>query len=81
MQPRSLPSRPARGSAGLSPRQLDVLKCVAVGMSNPEIARSLGITLGTVKLHIHAILRMTGARNRTEAALIAGRFLAPMLRD
>lgn len=71
----------ARASAGLSPRQTDVLKCIAVGMSNQEIARSLGITPGTVKLHIHAILRLTGTRNRTEAALIAGRFLAPAIED
>jgi two-component system NarL family response regulator len=69
----------AGGVLGLSPRQLDVLKCIAVGMSNADIARALGITAGTVKLHIHAILRLTGARNRTEAALIAGRFLAPTI--
>lgn len=68
-------------SLGLSPRQMDVLKCIAVGMSNQQIATSLGITLGTVKLHIHAILRLTGTRNRTEAALIAGRFLAPTIED
>lgn len=66
---------------GLSPRQMEVLKCIAVGMSNQQIASSLGITLGTVKLHIHAILRLTGTRNRTEAALIAGRFLAPTIED
>lgn len=64
----------ALGAAGLSPRQMDVLKCVALGMSNLEIARALGITVGTVKLHVHAILRSTGARNRLELALIANRF-------
>lgn len=63
--------------AGLTPRQLEVLKCITVGMANLEIARALGITPGTVKLHIHAILRTTGARNRTELALSAGRLLAP----
>jgi two-component system nitrate/nitrite response regulator NarL len=66
---------------GLSPRQLEVLKCIAVGMSNQEIADALGITLGTVKLHTHAVLRITGTRNRTEAALIAGRFIVPILQD
>lgn len=69
-----------RRAAGLSPRQLEVLKCVAVGMSNQEIARALGITVGTAKLHVHAILKLTGARNRTEAAMIAGRFMTPGLR-
>ena len=44
-----------------------------------KIARALGITVGTVKLHTHAILRATGTRNRTEVALIAGRFLAPIV--
>lgn len=78
-RPRRLAS--AQRPLGLSPRQLDVLKCIAVGMSNQHIASSLGITLGTVKLHIHAILRLTGTRNRTEAALIAGRFLAPIIED
>jgi len=68
-----------RSPAGLSPWQLDVLKKLAVGKTNKEIAEALGITPGTVKLHIHAILKLTGARNRTEAALIAGRFIAPTI--
>lgn len=74
------PARPPRAAGRnrtLSPRQMDVLKQMAVGRRNREIAELLGITPGTVKLHIHAILRLTGARNRTEAALLAGRFLAP----
>ncbi|UTP38249.1 response regulator transcription factor [Phenylobacterium sp. LH3H17] len=74
-------SASAGSTAGLSPRQMEVLKCIAAGMSNQEIANTLGITLGTVKLHTHAVLRITGTRNRTEAALIAGRFIAPILED
>jgi len=65
-----------REAAKLSLRQLDVLKCVAMGLKNQEIGRALGITPGTVKLHVHAILRITGASNRIELALIADRFLA-----
>lgn len=65
-----------RTAGGLSARQLAVLKEMAVGKTNREIANALDISPGTVKLHIHAILKLTGARNRTEAALIAGRFLA-----
>jgi DNA-binding NarL/FixJ family response regulator len=68
--------RGQRSGAGLSARQLAVLKEMAVGKTNREIAEALEISTGTVKLHIHAILRLIGARNRTEAALIAGRFLA-----
>lgn len=75
--PARAPRRASRTGSGLSPRQIDVLKQMAVGRRNREIAELLGITPGTVKLHIHAILRLTGARNRTEAALLAGRFLAP----
>lgn len=71
--------RSMRGPPGLTARQLEVLKKMAAGKSNKEIAEALGITPGTVKLHIHAILKLTGARNRTEAALIAGRFIAPTL--
>jgi len=78
-----LPGQPrlkiVRTAAGLSERQLEVLKQLAVGKSNREIAEALGITPGTVKLHIHSVLKLTGARNRTEAALIAGRFLAPAI--
>ena len=70
-------TRSLRSPAGLSQRQLEVLKHVAVGKTNREIATALGITPGTVKLHIHSVLRLIGARNRTEAALVAGRFLTP----
>lgn len=63
----------------LSPRQLEVLKLISVGKNNQEIADALGITAGTVKLHTHAVLRITGTRNRTEAALIAGRFIVPIV--
>lgn len=77
--PRSLRTGPrstaAVGAGSLSPRRLEVLKCVARGFSNQEIGRMLGITAGTVKVHVHAILRMTGARNRTEVAVIAERLL------
>lgn len=69
--------RGQRSGGGLSARQLTVLKEMAVGRTNREIAEVLEISTGTVKLHIHAILKLIGARNRTEAALIAGRFLAP----
>ena len=75
------PRSKARDAEKLSLRQLEVLKCVAMGMKNPEIARALGITPGTVKLHGHAILRITGAGNRVELALIANRFLAPVTED
>jgi DNA-binding NarL/FixJ family response regulator len=58
-------------SADLTPRQLDVLQCLLRGEPNKQIARELGLTEGTVKIHIAAILRALHARNRTEAVVRA----------
>ncbi|MEZ5935757.1 MAG: response regulator transcription factor [Alphaproteobacteria bacterium] len=52
----------------LTPRQRDVLALLAQGRSNKEIARALDIAEGTVKIHLAALLRILGVRNRTEAA-------------
>ena len=66
------PAPPIGGaSQGLTPRQLDVLRCLAQGLPNKLIARELALTEGTVKIHIAAILRVLGARNRTEALVRA----------
>lgn len=51
----------------LSPRQLDVLKLIAEGKSNKQIAFDLGLTEGTVKLHVTAILKILNVYNRTGA--------------
>ncbi|MEO7337730.1 MAG: response regulator transcription factor [Caldimonas sp.] len=57
--------------ATLTPRQLDVLARLLQGRPNKLIARDLGLTEGTVKIHIAAILRTLGASNRTEAVVRA----------
>jgi|GEM_PF-802531 len=54
----------------LSPRQIDVLDGLMRGQTNLEIGERLGIALPTVKVHVRAVLRALGARNRTEAALL-----------
>jgi DNA-binding NarL/FixJ family response regulator len=60
--------------SGFTTRQLDVMRLLAEGLSNKEIARDLHIAEATTKIHIAAIMRTLGARNRTEAAvLIASR--------
>lgn len=51
----------------LTKRQREVLLFVRKGRTNKEIAKSLGISIATVKLHVQAILNTAGARNRTEA--------------
>ena len=63
--------RPVAPFAELTPRELEILECIADGSSNKMIARALQITDGTVKLHVKAILRKLGMRSRVEAAVIA----------
>ena len=57
----------------LTPRQIDVLKLIARGKSNKVIAYELGLTEGTVKLHVTAILKLLGVYNRTGAVVEATR--------
>ena len=66
---RATMTRPARFTS----RQLDVLRQLTLGRSNKEIARELRLSEGTVKIHLAAIFRLLGARNRTEAVVLAGR--------
>jgi two-component system nitrate/nitrite response regulator NarL len=55
----------------LTPRERQILRHVAEGKSNKSIARELGISDGTVKLHVKAILRKLNVHSRVEAAVIA----------
>ena len=55
----------------LTPRQIDVLKLMAKGCSNKIIAHELGLTEGTVKLHVTAILKILNVYNRTGAVVEA----------
>ena len=55
----------------LTPREREILSLLAEGQSNKVIARNLGISDGTVKLHVKAILRKLDIHSRVEAAVIA----------
>ena len=55
----------------LSHRELEVIKMVAAGLSNKEIAGQLSVCDGTVKVHLHHVYRKLGVRGRLELALYA----------
>ncbi|MEU8010158.1 response regulator transcription factor [Micromonospora parva] len=59
---------PTRDDGGLSPRELDVVKLVARGLTNAEIATQLFIAVGTVKTHLASVQMKLKARNRVEIA-------------
>jgi HD-GYP domain-containing protein (c-di-GMP phosphodiesterase class II)/DNA-binding CsgD family transcriptional regulator len=59
------------GPAGLTPRQVQVLRLVASGLSNPEIADRLGISRRTAEHHVQAVYERAGVSTRAGAALFA----------
>jgi DNA-binding NarL/FixJ family response regulator len=58
-------------SSELSPRELQILELIVKGLSNKQIADRLGITEGTVKWHVNAILGRMNVSDRTQAAVAA----------
>lgn len=65
------PKREANPFDELTPREMEILCLLAEGQSNKVIARNLGISDGTVKLHVKAILRKLDVHSRVEAAVMA----------
>jgi two-component system, NarL family, response regulator LiaR len=65
--------RAPEGPEMLTPRETNVLRLVAEGKANKEIAGALGITEQTVKSHVHSILGKLGMLSRTQAAVYAAR--------
>ena len=66
------PAEPVEeGAAPLSPREEEVLREIARGASNKEIARTLDIAETTVKIHVQHILRKLGLNSRVQAAVYA----------
>lgn len=69
--PAAAPMAPASRLDALSPREQDILRGIAQGQGNKEIARSLGIAETTVKIHVQHILRKLDVSSRVHAAVIA----------
>jgi DNA-binding NarL/FixJ family response regulator len=55
----------------LTPREVEVLTCVANGLSNKEIAQRLGAASGTIKMHVQHILSKLAVADRTHAVTVA----------
>jgi DNA-binding NarL/FixJ family response regulator len=57
----------------LTEREQEILALVARGLTNPQIAERIMISVSTVNFHVHNILDKLGAKTRTEAVTIAAR--------
>ncbi len=55
----------------LTPRETEVMRCVATGLSNNQIAEKLIVSEGTIKIHVHNIYRKIGINNRVDLTLYA----------
>ena len=58
---------------GLTERQIDIVKCIAEGLSNKQIAYKLHLKEGTIKVHITIILKVLNVKNRTSAVIEAAK--------
>jgi len=62
-----VPGQAPPGADDLTPREADVLRLIAAGQSNREIARTLFVSEATVKTHVNRIFAKTGSRDRAQA--------------
>ncbi|MET4580705.1 DNA-binding NarL/FixJ family response regulator [Conyzicola nivalis] len=68
---RAAPIPPSTRLAALTPRELDILRLVAEGLSNRQIAGRLTISVATAKTHVSRLLGKLGCSSRVQAAILA----------
>jgi DNA-binding CsgD family transcriptional regulator len=67
-EPKQASRNPCREA--LTPRQLQIARMISVGASNKVVARALGLTVGTVKVHLHRMYQVLGISSRVELAIL-----------
>ena len=65
------PSRGTEQIENLTPREIEVLRLLSQGQTNPQIAQNLLVSRGTVKIHVQHIISKLGVSDRTQAAVRA----------
>jgi DNA-binding NarL/FixJ family response regulator len=70
-QPSAAPRPSGDALAPLTERELDVLRQVAAGKSNPEVAEALSVSVATVKTHMSRLLDKLGCRDRAQLVVVA----------
>ncbi|MEN9567507.1 MAG: hypothetical protein RLZZ69_2703 [Cyanobacteriota bacterium] len=68
---KSTPVKETNNKNPLTSRETEILTLIAAGKSNNQIAQQLHITIGTVRVHVHAILQKLEVRDRTSAVIMA----------
>lgn len=69
-----LPNQRKREDLGITPRELEILELIALGMSNREIAEKLFVSENTVKTHSSRVFDKLGAKRRTQAVQLGKEF-------
>ena len=67
----TIEKEPGSMQQDLTPRELDVLRCIAQGMSNKQVAQKLSVSTTTVRSHVSSMIRKLNVENRTQLAIYA----------
>ena len=70
------PERPPRADGELTPRELDILRLLAEGLGNKQIARRLGVAVTTVRTHLNSLYEKLRLESRVELALFVAQSVA-----